>query len=355
MVTITAHKRMYARCASTSIRRLTARAIAGAENSAMQHDLAIIGSGAAGLGAALYAGRYRMKTLVIGKEFGGETAKAGTIENYPGVPAVDGYELMSTMKKQVVSLGVEVLDAEVLGISRQEHCFEVTTKKAPYQTHAVIFATGAERRRLGPPNEAELTGKGVHYCVTCDGPVYGGKTIAMVGGGDASVKGANLAAEYVEKVYLIIRGKEVTAEPIHLEKMKSLGDKIEVVPETQVTTIVGESKLKNIMLSTKVNGSNELTVDALFVEIGALPNVGLATSLGVALDERGYIKVDNLMQTNVDGVFAAGDTVNHFGSFKQDITAAAMGSVAATSTYNDRKLHGEICEQHAMPPRVKSS
>ncbi|MBI4085056.1 MAG: FAD-dependent oxidoreductase [Candidatus Liptonbacteria bacterium] len=318
----------------------------------MQYDLIIIGSGAAGLGAALYSGRYRMKTLVIGREFGGETAKAGTIENYPGIQAVDGYELMDTMKQQVKKLGIEVLDAEATEARRQEHCFEICANKTTYQTHAIIFAVGAERRRLGLPNEKELTGKGVHYCVTCDGPVYNGKTIAMVGGGDASVKGAVLAAEYVEKVFLIVRGKEVTAEPINLERMKKLGDKIELILETEVKEIIGEKKLEKLILSTELKGDPELIVDGLFVEIGAMPNVELAKSIGAELDERGYIKTDAMMQTNIDGVFAAGDTVNYFGSFKQDITAAAMGAVAATSAYSDRKIHGEICPIHAQPAAV---
>lgn len=313
------------------------------------YDIVIIGSGAAGLSAALYAGRYRTKVLVIAKEFGGETASAGSIENYPGVLAIDGYDLMNLMKKQILALGVEIVIAEVTAITRQEHCFEIKTPSATYQTHGIIFAIGAERRRLGLPNEKELTGKGVHYCITCDGPVYGGKTIAMVGGGDASVKGAVLAAEYVDKLFLIVRGKEVTAEPINLDKMKKLGSKIELILETEVKEIIGKNKLEKIRLSRPFSGSDELIVDGLFVEVGAIPNVALPKSLGVELDEHGYIKVDNMMQTNIDGVFAAGDTVNHFGSFKQDITAAAMGAVAATSAYNDRKIHGELCQIHWRP------
>ncbi|MBI2023896.1 FAD-dependent oxidoreductase [Candidatus Giovannonibacteria bacterium] len=315
----------------------------------MQYDLIIIGSGAAGLGAAIYSGRYRMKVLVASKEFGGETAKAGVIENYPGIKAIDGYELMGAMWEQTKSLAVEIIDEEVKDVKRQGHCFEVSTKNATYQTHAIIFALGAERRRLGLPNEKELTGKGVHYCVTCDGPVYGGKTIAMAGGGDASVKGAILAAEYVNKVFLIVRGKEVQAEPVNLERMKKLGDKIELLLDTEVKEIAGEKKLEKLILSREFKGSSELVVDGLFVEIGAVPNVELTKSIGVELDERGYIKTDAMMQTNIDGVFAAGDAVNHFGSFKQCITSAAMGAVAATSAYNDRKIHGEICPIHAKP------
>jgi len=135
--------------------------------------------------------------------------------------------------------------------------------------------------------------------------------------------------------------------------MQKLGDKVEVLLETEIKEIVGKDRLEKLILSKPHKGSSDLNVAAVFVEIGALPNVELAVSLGVELDERGYIKVDNMMKTNVDGVFAAGDTVNHFGSFKQDITAAAMGAVSATSAYEDHKIHGELCMIHARPSSHK--
>jgi len=313
------------------------------------HDLIIIGSGAAGLAASVYAGRYRMKVLVIGEKFGGETATAGLIENYPGFAKVEGYELMNLMKKQAEALKTEVIDGKVTKIGRQEHCFQIFVGDKTYLANTIIFAVGTERLLLNLPNEKELKGRGVHYCITCDGPVYSGETIAIVGGGDASVKGVNLAAEYAKKVYLIVRDKEVKAEPINYEQMQKLGDKVEVLLETEIKEIIGKDRLEKLILSKPHQGSKELVVSALFVEIGALPNVDLAKPLGVELDERGYIKVDNMMKTNVDGVFAAGDTVNHFESFKQDITAAAMGAVAATSAYEDHKIHGELCPLHAKP------
>ena len=155
----------------------------------MNYDLIIIGSGAAGLSAALYAGRYRMKTLVIGDAFGGYTSIAGPIENYPGYMKIDGFDLMMNMKAQVEGVGNEVMDDRVVDMKKQESgCFTVTTASGKeYFSNTLIVATGTEHRRLGLPNEKELTAKGVHYCVTCDGPVYTGKIIAMVGGGDASV------------------------------------------------------------------------------------------------------------------------------------------------------------------------
>lgn len=314
------------------------------------YDLMIIGSGVTGLSAAIYAGRYRMRTLVLGGDFGGETVKAGTIENYPGFTAIEGFDLAMKMREQAKALGTAFVDDRVNAVRRAGHCFEADIHRKTYQAHSLIFAVGAERRRLGLPNETELAGRGVHYCVTCDGPVYAGKTIGIVGGGDAAVKGVNLAAEYAKKIYLIVRGNEIRAEAINLEHMKKLGDKVEVILETEVTQLVGKEKLEKGVLSRPYGGSMDLTIDGLFVEIGAVPNVALPVSLGVALDAKGYVMVDSMMRTNVDGVFGAGDTVNHFGSFKQDITAAAMGAVAATSAYEDHKIHGDLCALHARPP-----
>lgn len=320
------------------------------------YDLVVVGSGAAGLGAGLYAGRYRMNTLVIGGSFGGATATAGVIHNYPGNADVDGYELMKLMKKQCVDLGVTVAAGWVTAVEKDGSCFRITIgegeKAKQVGSKTVLFAMGTERRKLGVPGEEELAAKGVHYCVTCDGPLYADKTIAVVGGGDGSVKGVNLAAEYAKKIYLIVRGNELKAEPINAEQMERLGDKVEVLYETNVTKILGEQSVTSIELDKAHNGSTTLDLDGIFIEIGAVPQKELPESLGVALDERGYITCDNLMNTNVPGVYAAGDAVNFFGSFKQDITAAATGAVAATTAYNYYKQHGALCEMHWVPVNV---
>ncbi|MBI4215767.1 MAG: FAD-dependent oxidoreductase [Parcubacteria group bacterium] len=313
------------------------------------YDLIIVGAGAAGLAAGIYAGRYRMNVLVLGENFGGETSIAGKIENYPGISSIDGFELMVLMKKQAEGLGARITDERVEKISKKGHCFQVFTGKKSYHADTVILAAGMEYRRLNLPNERELTARGVHYCVTCDGPVYKDKTIAIVGGGDSSVKGTNLAAEYVKKVYLVARGAEIAAEPINYEQMKKLGDRVEVILETEVKELVGKERLEKLILSKSYKGSRELKVDGVFVQIGAIPNVELAKSLGVELDKDGFVKTDNMLRTNVDGVLAAGDIVNLFGRFKQDITAAAMGAVAATSAYEHKKAHGELCDLHAVP------
>lgn len=317
------------------------------------YDLIIIGSGAAGLSAGLYAGRYRLKTLLVEGEFGGETSRAGHIANYPGVLPIDGYELMKLMKKQGEEVGTEFRDGWVKSIVKEGDCFTVVVNDDELHTKTIIFAGGAESRRLGLPREDELTGKGVHYCVTCDGPIYTGKTIAIVGGGDSSVKGANLAAEYADKIYIISRDKELHAEPINYEQLMQKGDKIEILYENEVAEIVGEETFEKVILKNEVNGSNELNVDGLFIEIGYKPQTELPASIGVALDERNYINVDNAMATNIEGFFAAGDSVNHFGRFKQVITAAATGSMAATSAYDYSKSHGELCKRHWLPPQKK--
>src|SRR3989344_7606666 len=227
------------------------------------YDLIIIGSGAAGLSASIYAGRYRMKTLLIEGEFGGETAKAGEIANYPGVMPLDGYELMKLMKEQGKKVGADFKDAFVKKIIREGHCFFVETEKEKFQAKTVIFAGGAEHRRLGLPNEDALTGKGVHYCMTCDGPIYTDKIIAMVGGGDSSVKSLNLGAEYFKKAYLITMEKDIHAEPINYEHLKQKGEKIEILLQTQVKKLIGNKKLEKIILTNPFKGPEQLIVDGL--------------------------------------------------------------------------------------------
>lgn len=310
-----------------------------------RYDLIVVGSGAAGLAAALYAGRYKMKTLVLEGDFGGETATAGSIENYPGIQKIDGYELMKTMKEQGLALGVGFEDGWAERIEKDGKCFRVFTKEKEYHSSTVILAIGSRRRHLGLQREEELTGKGLHYCWTCDGPLYGGKVVAMVGGGDSSVKGVNFLAEYADKVYLIVRDKKVTAEPVNEERMKGLGDTVEVLLGTEVTELIGKPMLKKIKLSRPYKDSDELAVDGLFVEIGFDPDTSLADQIGVKTDKQNYLQVNNRMETSVSGVFAAGDGTNHFGNFKQDITAASLGAVAATSAYEYLVSHPEACEE----------
>lgn len=313
----------------------------------MVYDTIIIGSGAAGLSAGLYAGRYKLKTLIIKGEFGGETARAGVIWNYPGVVGIDGYELMKVMQAQAKDGGAEVVSGKVTKITNNNGCYEVEVKDKKYTAKTIIFAVGTERGHLNLPNEAELTSKGVHYCFTCDSPLYANKVVAVVGAGDAALKGAVLAAAYCKKIVILVRSDKVRAEPVTLEQVKALPN-VEIVYNTEVKEIIGEEQLEKIILSKEYNSSTELILDGLFIEIGARPNTALATALGVELDATSYVKSDAMMQTNIPGFFAAGDTVNLFGHFKQDVTASALGAVAATSAYQYVQKHPNVCELHAI-------
>ena len=296
-------------------------------------DVIIVGSGMAGLSAALYTARYELSTFVIGAELGGATSTAWTIENYPGFKAIDGYDLIIKVKEQVEALGAKVVADKIQKITKSDGGFKLTGEAGEeYLARSVIFTHGAARRKLNLPKEDDFSlGKGVHYCTTCDGPLYKGKTIAIVGSGDASVKGALLAVQYASKIYMIVRGGQLHPEPINAERLKPyLGQKVEVLPNSQVKEILGEDRLTGVRLSN----DKGLKLDGLFVEIGAVPEMELVESLEVKLDSHGYVAVNNMMETNIEGVFAAGDATNFFGHFKQDITAAAMGAVAATSAFN---------------------
>ena len=295
-------------------------------------DVVIIGSGMSGLSAALYASRYELSTIVIGHEFGGATSTAWTIENYPGFKAIDGYDLMMKVKEQVEAIGAKVEADKIEKITKIADGFELEGESGEkYRGKTIIFAHGAARRKLNLPKEDDFSqGKGVHYCTTCDGPLYKGKTIAIVGSSDAAVKGANLAVQYATKIFMIVRGDKLHPEPINYERLKPyIGQKVELLTQTQVKELLGEQRLTGVKLS---NGQ-DLPLDGLFVEIGAVPEMALVELLGVKLDEYGYVAVNSMMETNVGGVYAAGDCTNFFGHFKQDITAAAMGSVAATSAF----------------------
>ncbi len=305
------------------------------------YDLIIIGGGAAGLAAGIYAARYKLKTLIVqGDEPGGDTAIAALVENYPGFDAIDGFELTQRMESHAKKTGVEFTQGEVSVAQNQYHCFILKIGENTYQSKTIILAVGSKRRRLNLPNEKELVGKGVAYCTTCDSPLFKDKIIAIVGGGDASVKGANLAASYAKHLYLIARGDSLIAEPVNLSRFNELKNTT-VLYGTEVKEIVGKDHLEKVILSKEFNGSLDLKLDGLFIEVGALPKNQLAKDLGVKLDQNGYIEVDKFMQTNVDGIFAAGDISNASGYFKQTIMAAAQGAMAATSAYKDIGVHGK--------------
>ncbi len=300
-------------------------------------DLLIAGQGAGAFAAGLYSARYQMNTVIVGETFGGETAIGGMIENYPGAPDIDGFDLMLKMQEQVQKYDVPILNAKVEHVRRVDECFEAELSDGT-EIHAasVILAVGRERRKLGLPHEEEWTGKGVSYCSTCDAPLYRGKVAAIVGGGNAAVEGAILTAKYATDVYLIYRRERFTRPEPVLLRLLNESENVRVLFQTQVTELIGtdEKGLEAIGINRPYAGTEVLKVAGVFIEAGADPRLDIPTELGLNINpETNEVHVDRMMRTGVDGVYAAGDLTDGSGTLKQTITAAAQGAVAALSAY----------------------
>jgi len=298
------------------------------------YDLIIVGAGAAGLAASIYASRYKISHLIFGETLGGQGMLAGTVENYPGYVSISGPELMKNFVNQVKHYGVEIKQEKVGGLAKIENGFEATTDKGKYQAKTLILAMGASFRHLNIPGEDKFLGRGVSYCTTCDIPLFRDKVVAIIGGGDSAVTGAIHASAFAKKVYIIHRRNEYRAEPVWVEKLKQ-SKNIEEILSTQITQISGGEKVESISLDKPYQGSQILKVDGVFIEVGQVPSSVLVGQLGVELDERSYIKVNPGMATNVPGIFAAGDLAAIQGGilFRQFITAASDGARAAASVY----------------------
>ncbi|MBW3003937.1 FAD-dependent oxidoreductase [Candidatus Woesearchaeota archaeon] len=296
------------------------------------YDLIIIGTGAAGYTAAIYASRYKLNTLLIGKEYGGVAAEAYIVENYPGFESIKGFDLMENWRKHVKALGVPIKAGTVDGLNKVKDGFEVYVgEKTMYKCKALIMAIGLERRKLDVEGEEHLLGKGIHYCATCDAPFYKGKTAAVVGGSDSAASAALLLAEYCTKVYIIYRKEKLRSEPYWTELVQK-NKKIEVIYNTNVTKALGEKSLEAVELDNPYKGVKKLKLDGLFIEIGAVPNLALIEELDLEHDG-GYIKVNTKQETSEAGVWAAGDVTTGSLPLKQIIVAAAQGAQAANGAF----------------------
>lgn len=291
------------------------------------HDVIIVGSGVAGLGAAVYAKRFGLKTLVIGELQGGTITKTHLVENYPGFPSLSGLELAQNIIKHVESVDAEVRTGIVESIEKTTEGFAVKTGTETLETKTVILATGTEHRKLGVPGEKEFTNKGVSYCATCDGPFFKEKTVGIVGGSDSAVKESLLLAQYAKKVYIIYRGEEVRPEPINRKRMEE-NDKIEVINKTNITEILGDQIINKVKFDT----GKELELEGLFIEIGRLPQTDLAKPLDIEMNDKGEVKIDRMSNTNIEGFYAAGDCADT--DWKQAIVGVAEGVKAAYSAYS---------------------
>ncbi len=294
-------------------------------------DTAIIGAGPAGLTAALYTCRYNLDILIFGKEPGGMGVYAPLVENYPGVIGLSGIELMKRFQKQVEKQGVEIIEKEIVDIKLEQNYFALKSKEDEFKAKTIVLATGSKKRKLQVKGEKEFVSKGVHYCAVCDAALYQNKKVMVVGGGDSAFRAAEMLLSQDNEVYLIDIAKKFFATP-HLIKEVKKNKKAHLIQKNSITEIRGEKAVEKVILGKPYQGEKELAVEGIFVEIGMAPRNKLAKKLGLALNKKGEIIVDDLNQTDMRGVFAAGDITNIMGT-KQIVTAAAQGAVAATSVY----------------------
>lgn len=302
------------------------------------YDLIIIGAGPTGLAAAIYAGRMMLTTLVLGDGLGdtpsagGMIAMTDIVENYPGFTRISGRELGEKFHQHALDYADKVAIAEAKAESavKEGDLFTVQTNMGVFKAKTLIFASGARWRKLDMPGATEFEHKGVYYCALCDGPLFQGKTVAVVGGSDKAAKEALLLAGMVGKVFIIYRGEKLRPEPVHAEKLAQQPN-IEIINNTQITKIVGAQFVEAVELDKPYNGSTTLPIDAVFGAIGQLPNSLIASSLGVALNDKQEIIIDREAHTNLAGVFAAGDVADL--PFKQAITGVGEGVIAAHSAY----------------------
>ncbi len=298
----------------------------------LKYDLIVLGSGAAGASAAIYATRYNLKTLMLGGHMpGGLITEAMDVENYPGYLSISGMSLADKFVQQASALGAEYRVEIAKSIKQINGGFEVDTGMEKYESRSVILAMGTHHRKLGVPGEVELAGRGVSYCATCDAPFYKGKIVAVSGGGNSAVEAAQDLAVHAKQVYLIYRS-QLKAAPIYIDQMRAKSNIVEV-PDTNIVEIKGENKVASVVLDKPFNNSNEMNVDGIFVQIGYVPKNDIAKDMGIELTQYGFVKVDAGMGTNIKGAFCAGDLNNGSNMLHQQVTSAAEGAIAAQSAY----------------------
>ncbi|MEW6063104.1 MAG: FAD-dependent oxidoreductase [Nanoarchaeota archaeon] len=299
------------------------------------YDILIIGGGCAGYAAAMYSGRFQLKTLVLGDNLGGTITLTNVVENYPGFIRLSGEELANKLKEHALDYRdfVEIKQEKVIDVKKKGNYFFVKTEKNEYQSKTIIFATGTKHRELGVPGEKQFAGKGVHTCMLCDGYFFKNKIIGVVGGSDSAAKEAILGTQWAKKVYIIYRGGQIHPEPINMERVGQLikKGKVEIINNTNIKEIKGDKFVTHIILDKPYKGSKEFKLDGVFIEIGTIPQSELAKNLGVKLNEKGEIMIDRESKTNVKGIFAAGDVVDT--KFKQAITGVGEAVSASYSAY----------------------
>ena len=294
----------------------------------MAEDLIIIGSGPAGLTAAIYTAREDFKPLVItGLSSGGQLLLTTKVENYPAFPdGIDGPELVESMRKQAEKFGARFANEDVVDIDFSSKPFKIKTSSSEYEANSVIIATGASAKWLGIPSEQKYIGKGISSCATCDAPFFKGKNVVVVGGGDTAMEDSLFLTKFVESVTIVHRRSEFRASKIMQGRVLS-NPKIKVIWDSEVSEILGNGKVTGVKIKNVKSGEvTEMNVDGVFVAIGYAPNTKFLQGK-LKLDEQGYIITKDEVLTDIEGVFIAGDVSDR--KYRQAITAAGSGSKAA--------------------------
>ncbi|MFB6212927.1 MAG: NAD(P)/FAD-dependent oxidoreductase [Candidatus Magasanikbacteria bacterium] len=307
------------------------------------HDVIILGGGPAGTAAGVYSARKRMDTLLITKEFGGQSKVSNDIENWIGETHLTGVELAEKLENHVRAYendSIEIVEGKTATNIEKVDCedksrpcdFVVSTEEGEeYRSKAVILATGGHRKRLDVPGEDRLEGQGVAYCATCDAPLFANKTVAVIGGGNAGVEGAIELIPYAEKIYILQRSERLKANPGKIEKVKR-EDKVEIIYNADTTEILGEEEVKGLLYRDENNEEKRLEVGGVFVEIGSVPNSEIVEGL-VEMDDHNQVKIDSKHgTTSQKGIFAAGDVTDD--PYKQNNISAGDAVKAAMATYS---------------------
>jgi len=303
------------------------------------YDVAIIGSGPAGLTAAIYTTRGAASTIVFGGEaWGGQLMLTTQVDNYPALPGILGPDLMQKMREHSTMFGAEFLQKNAESIDVAKKPFEITAGGEIYRVNSVIIATGAETKWPDVPGISKLIGRGVSSCAPCDAPFFKGKKVAVVGGGDSAMEEALALTKYATEVIIIHRRDEFRASAAMQEKVKQSA-KIKILWNTEIQEAIGEKSLEKLVLKNNKTGENsELAVNGLFIAIGHTPSTAIFKGK-IYLDEKGYVKLYDHTKTSVPGVFVAGDV--HDFRYKQAVTAAGFGCMAAMDVLDFLQASGQ--------------
>lgn len=301
-----------------------------------EYDLIIVGGGPAGLTAAIYGARYGLDVAVITKLLGGYMTEAYVVDDYPGLPEIPGNELVDRFVSHVKKYNVPIVIDEVINVTRNKDKWVVETRLSKkYTGYAVIIAIGSEKRKLGVPGEDKFIGRGISYCATCDGPLFKGKVVAVVGGGNSALISALYLSKICSRVILIHRREQFRAFPLYVEEARK-NPKIKILTSTIVTEILGDEKLRSIRIKNTISGEEGvLNIDGLFIEIGLKPPTHFFKKIGLEIDETGHVVTKPDMSTNLPGIYVAGDAAGgpYKYRFEQIITAAAEGAKAADAAF----------------------